>query len=386
VNRFDLLQVVRETFLSIYKKEPFVFAAPGRVNLIGEHTDYNEGYVLPGAVDKRIYVAIAKNDASQVNVFARSQEERCSFALNDRSPRTGWINYLMGVHSFFRDRWEEGEGVDVVIDGDIPIGAGMSSSAALCTGFAYALRTLFQTEHSLWDMAFLSQKAEHEFAGVRCGIMDQFACLHGKKDFVIQLDCRSLEYSYIPFDFPGHCIVLVNTGVTHSLASGEYNIRREQCEEGVRLLQRTYGSIRSLRDVTIDMLVAHRAEIPELIWKRCMYVAEENDRLLRGCAYLLQKDLGAFGKCMYASHQGLRVQYAVSCPELDFLVAEASGIKGVAGARMMGGGFGGCTINIVERSCQDLFIEHMTRQFSMRFGSEPPIYVMQLEDGVRQVL
>lgn len=380
-----MLPLIKASFQSVFGKEPLMVAAPGRVNLIGEHTDYNEGYVLPGAVDKRIYVAIAKNNESRVNVFARSLGERLTFGLNDRLPREGWANYLLGVHAFFREQWQENEGVDVVIDGEIPIGAGMSSSAALCTGFGYALRTLFSTSHTLWDLALIAQQAEHHFAGVRCGIMDQFACLHGKKGYVMQLDCRSREFSYIPFNHPDHCIVLINTGVSHALASSEYNLRREQCEQGVALLQKIYPDIHSLRDVNKEMLNSQKQALPSVVFERCMYVAEENERLLKGCALLEEKDLAGFGRCMYASHEGLKNRYAVSCPELDFLVDEASRVEGVVGARMMGGGFGGCTINIVALSAMETLKEQVGNSFAKRFGRVPPFYIMQLEEGVRQV-
>jgi galactokinase len=261
----------------------------------------------------------------------------------------------------------------------------MSSSAALCTGFGYALRTLFSTDHTLWELALIAQKAEHAFAGVRCGIMDQFACLHGKKGYVMKLDCRSREFTYIPFDHPDHCIVLINTGVSHSLASSEYNVRRAQCEQGVALLQEIYPDIRSLRDVSTQMLVGNREKLPSVVFERCMYVAEENERLLSGCLYLQRNDLLRFGECMFASHQGLKARYEVSCPELDFLVDEASEQEGVAGARMMGGGFGGCTINIVDRSALDRFKEKIGNSFNERFGRVPPFYIMQLENGVGQM-
>ena len=374
-----LQQVFREKF----NKEPLIIGAPGRVNLIGEHTDYNNGFVLPGAVDKRIYVAIAPNNTTTINVFANQFNESSSFSIENIEPRTGWMNYLLGVTYHIQQKGKQISGVDVLIDGDIPVGAGMSSSAALCSAYGFALNELFQLGFSRMDLAFIGQKTEHTFVGVKCGIMDQFASLHGKQGHVMKLDCRSLEYEYIPFDFPGYKIVLVNSMVSHSLAGSEYNVRRQQCEEGVAILQKHYPGIDSLRDVEPAQLLQHKDELPAIVFDRCSYVVYEKERLLAGCESLKKNDLTAFGKYMYATHEGLSKKYSVSCTELDFLVERAQTIAGVTGARMMGGGFGGCTINIVQTEAVASFTQKIQEAFNGLFRKTPEVYVTQIEDGTK---
>ncbi|MBO9200073.1 MULTISPECIES: galactokinase [Niastella] len=372
---------IQQAFRERFNKEPLIIGAPGRVNLIGEHTDYNYGFVLPGAVDKRIYVAIAPNGTNTVNVFASQFNESYSFSLDITSPQKGWMNYLLGVSYHIQQQGKKIGGVDLVIDGDIPVGAGMSSSAALCSAYGFALNELFQLGLSRMDLAFIGQKTEHTFVGVKCGIMDQFASLHGKKGHVMKLDCRSLEYEYIPFDFPGYKIVLVNSMVSHSLAGSEYNVRRQQCEEGVAILQKHYPDIKSLRDVEPVQLLQHQAELPPVVFDRCSFIVYEKERLLAGCEALKKNDLATFGKLMFATHEGLSKKYSVSCTELDFLAECAQHITGVVGARMMGGGFGGCTINIVQAEAVDTFIQKIQSAFNGLFRITPEVYVTQIEDG-----
>ncbi|MBC7850378.1 MAG: galactokinase [Chitinophagaceae bacterium] len=376
---------IQDNFRQLYGKEPFTVAGPGRINLIGEHTDYNSGFVLPAAVDKSIYAAIAKNGSNTINVFANQFGEKASFEINEATPRTGWLNYLIGVTYYVQQTGEQIEGVDVIIDGDIPVGAGMSSSAALCSAYGFALNELFSLGFSRMELAVIGQKTEHNFVGLQCGIMDQFASLHGKKGHAMKLDCRSLEYEYIPFDFPDYKIALVNTMVSHSLAGTEYNVRRQQCEEGVALLKKHYPSIKSLRDVTYEQLTRHWKEFNATIYDRCSFIVNENQRLLAGCEALRQNDLSGFGEMMYASHKGLSKRYDVSCKELDFLVEKAKTIASVAGARMMGGGFGGCSINIVHRDAIENFSTEIIHAYSKQFNITPEIYVMQLEEGVSLV-
>ncbi|MBL0133051.1 MAG: galactokinase [Chitinophagaceae bacterium] len=377
---------IEKEFQERFGRKPLVIAAPGRVNLIGEHTDYNKGFVLPGAVDKRIYVAIAKNDSSEVTVFARQFAQSISFPVSAKEPMEGWINYLIGVTYYLQQTGTPITGVDVLIDGDIPVGAGMSSSAALCSGYGFALNELFGLDFSRMELAVIGQQTEHNFAGVKCGIMDQFASLHGKKNHVMKLDCRSMEFEYIPFDFPGYKIVLVNTMVSHSLAGSEYNVRRAQCEEGVALLKKYYPEIQSLRDVSYEQLTRHWQEFNAVVYDRCTYIVNENQRLLAGCDALRNNDLPGFGEMMYASHKGLSKRYGVSCKELDYLVDIAKTAPGIAGARMMGGGFGGCTINIVEEKSIDSFVDFMQESYKLHFSVIPEVYVMQLEDGVKEVV
>ena len=373
---------IREQFIRKYNKEPLIVSAPGRVNLIGEHTDYNEGFVLPGAIDKRINVAMAQNETDTINVFAEDFNESFSFPLNDIKPSKGWTTYILGVTHQILEKGKSLHGVDVWIDGNVPVGGGMSSSAALCSGYGFALNEKFNLGFSRLDLAYIGQKTEHNFAGVKVGIMDQFASLHGKKGHLMKLDCRSMEYEYIPFDFPDYKIVMVNSMVSHSLASSEYNVRRQQCEEGVAILKKHYQHIHSLRDVTMEMLERHKQEIPEIVFRRCRYVITEKDRLLHGCDALQRHDLDTFGELMYTTHQGLSKDYEVSCPELDFLAETAKPMQEVSGTRMMGGGFGGCTINIVDDKKVDAFKEKIQKAYKDRFGKTPDVYITQIEDGV----
>jgi galactokinase len=372
-------------FQQRFNKKPLIVTAPGRVNLIGEHTDYNQGFVLPGAVDKKIYVAIEKNSEGALNVWAGQYKEQLSFSLDAIHPVQGWATYLLGMVYHFRQMGLCISGVDVVIDGDVPLGAGMSSSAAVCSAFGFALNELFGLGLSRMDIALTGQKTEHVFAGVNCGIMDQFASLHGKKGHLMKLDCRSLEYEYIPFDFPDHRIVLVNTMVSHSLASSEYNTRRQQCEEGVATLQKRFASIHSLRDVSLEQLEQCKTALSEVVYRRCSFIINENERLLRGCACLQYGDLKSFGQIMFAAHQGLSKGYEISCKESDFLVEQAKGFSGLMGARQMGGGFGGCTINIVKYDAVESFSKYLTSSYKKEFNVIPEIYITQIEDGAKIV-
>lgn len=380
-----MIEQLQQEFIRRFGREPLIVAAPGRINLIGEHTDYNKGFVLPAAIDKRIYAAIAKNGTGTVNVFARQLNEHASFSTGDHQKREGWINYLIGVTYFLQETGSRIEGIDVLIDGDVPVGAGMSSSAALCSAYGFALNEMFGLDFTRMELALIGQRTEHEFAGVKCGIMDQFASLHGKKGYAIKLDCRSMEYEYVPFDFPDYRIVLVNTMVSHSLAGTEYNLRRQQCEEGVALLKKYDPGIQSLRDVTYELLVRHWKEFNTTVYDRCSYVVNENQRLLAACDALRHKDLSGLGEMMYASHKGLSKRYEVSCKELDFLVEWAKTTDAVIGSRMMGGGFGGCTINIVRADRIDEFTSAAKRAYMDKFHADPQVYTMQLEDGARVV-
>jgi len=376
---------LNQQFNELYGKQPLFYAAPGRVNLIGEHTDYNEGFVLPGATDKCIYVAIAKNQERLLRVFANQYKQQVQVSLSDLQPKKDWFTYPAGILYHLQNMGMAVGGVDVILDGDVPVGAGMSSSAAICSAFGFALNELFCLDLDRMQLALLGQKTEHTFAGVKCGIMDQFASLHGKKGYVMKLDCRSLHYEYIPFHFPDYSIVLVNTLVSHSLASSEYNTRRQQCEEGVRIMKKFLPEIKSLRDVPLRELDAHKDALPPDVYKRCHYVITENDRLLLGCELLRTDDIESFGKLMYQTHEGLSKEYAVSCAELDFLVEQSKTLNGVTGARMMGGGFGGCTINVVKRENIETFSDKISTAYQSKFKKKPEVYITQIEDGARRV-
>ncbi|PWT77430.1 MAG: galactokinase [Bacteroidetes bacterium] len=376
---------IRRQFYQRFGKEAFLVAAPGRVNLIGEHTDYNQGYVLPAAIDKKIYIGISKNDKPVLRVFAAQYQQELSFSLDQLAPVEGWPTYLLGMIYYLQKDRGAFEGLDVYIDGNIPIGAGMSSSAAICTGFGLAMNELFNLGFTRMQLALAAQKTEHNFAGLMCGIMDQFAVLHGKSGHVIKLDCRNMDYEYIPFHFPDYRVVLVNSMVSHSLAGSEYNVRRAQCEEGISILQKYYPDIQSLRDVTGKQLELHKNILPEIVYRRCHFIVHENERLLQGCDFLSKDNLGEFGKLMFETQEGLSKWYEVSCPESDFLSEEAKTYPGVMGARQMGGGFGGCTINIVREDVIEDFAEFIQKKYTKKFNKVPEIYITQIEDGAHVV-
>src|SRR5450432_980385 len=289
---------IRRQFQQYFGNECQIAVAPGRVNLIGEHTDYNQGFVLPGAIDRNIQVAFAPNTANRLNLRALEYGEDYSFSIDDMHPVKGWPTYLLGMIYMLMPEKSLPHGMDVLVSGNVPVGAGMSSSAALCSAFGLALNEFFKLGLSRMEIALAGQKTEHRFAHLQCGIMDQFASLHGKKGHLMKLDCRSLEYEYIPFDFPDICIVLVNSMVSHSLASSEYNLRRRQCEAGVAILQQYYPEIHTLRDLEKKQLEAHRHALDEVVYRRCRFIIEENQRLLDGCDFLKQHNLDAFGKMM----------------------------------------------------------------------------------------
>ena len=378
----DRVLSIREKFNQVFKEKPLLVRSPGRVNLIGEHTDYNEGFVLPAAVDKAIYFAITPGPGESCAVYAHDLGESHEFSLSGlaKSPK-GWPNYLMGVVDELLKAGCGISGFRCVFGGDIPIGAGMSSSAAIEAGLAFALNRIFGLGLEPLALVKLAQKAENEFVGVRCGIMDQFINVFGRPKSVLKLDCRSLAYEYYPFDRPDLRIVLCDTLVKRALASSEYNVRRQQCESGVNLLSKYAPGLKSLRDVSPELLEVRRHEFDPVVFKRCDYVIRENARVEQACADLRKSDFYSFGQRMFGSHQGLRDDYGVSCRELDVLVEAASRVKGVLGARMMGAGFGGCTINLVEEKAVEDFEESLTRAYRGQFGKAPKFYISTLKSG-----
>lgn len=367
------------------REDSLAVRSPGRINLIGEHTDYNEGFVLPAAIDKAVYVTIRENKTELIRLHSVDFNEQTATALPDIRPVPGhWSTYILGVVHQFLKKGLPVKGFDIAVYGDVPLGAGLSSSAAIECAAAFAINELFGCGLGRLDLVKMAQLAEHEFAGVKCGIMDQFASMFGKKDHVIRLDCRSLDYQYFPLQLEGYRIVLLDSQVKHSLASSEYNVRRSQCEEGVALIGKKYPGIRSLRDVTIPMIEDCLRAHP-LIYNRCRYVVEENLRLQEGCRDLLAGDITAFGKKMLETHHGLSELYEVSCPELDCLVEAVEGKPGVAGARMMGGGFGGCTINIVAADTVDTIIERTAEIYTKQTGLKLKAYNVEIADGTAKI-
>ena len=377
----SIAQNIARKYSEIFNTTPLLFRSPGRVNIIGEHTDYNEGFVLPAAIDKSIFIAVNKSDSDNIVLYSIEFDDQYEGTLGDIKPsEKHWANYILGVVDQLMKRGYKVGGFNLVIDGDVPVGAGLSSSAAVECATAFALNEIFQLGVSMHELTLIAQKAEHTFAGVMCGIMDQFASVFGKKDHVIKLDCRSLDYEYVPLKLEGYKILLLNTNVKHSLASSEYNVRRQQCEEGVALVKKHHPEVRSLRDVSLEMLDQY-VKGQDIIYNRCKYVVEENIRLLEGCEDLKKGDLAALGKKMFRTHDGLSKEYEVSCPELDFLVDAVRNNKNVLGARMMGGGFGGCTINLVKEEAIEELVHTVGKAYKEAMNKELTPYIAQIEDG-----
>jgi len=379
-----IIQIENEFKLRFGEKY-LVINAPGRVNLIGEHTDYNDGFVLPAAIDKSIRLAMNLNDRGEIRLFSVDMDEEFSTELTGSFKKSGkgWPDYILGVVDQLRKHGMNSVGFDCVFGGDVPIGAGLSSSAALEGGVLFGLVELNDWEISTMKMAQIAQKAENEFVGVQCGIMDQFASLNGKESHALKLDCRTLEYEKIPFRDADFKIVLCDCGVRRELAGSEYNIRRQQCEEGVSIIQKKYPEVQKLRDVTLEMLEEHRKELNPVVFKRCEFVIEENKRVLDACEDLEKDDIDAFGGKMYDSHYGLQYKYEVSCKELDVLVDIARGVEGVIGSRMMGGGFGGCTINLVRTDSVDSFKKKVSDEYSGKTGLDVVVYETTISDGTQ---
>jgi len=346
-----------------------IIESPGRINIIGEHTDYNNGFVLPTAIDKKIDFKFKVNGSLKTcNIRSNNFNVGFSFELDGVSKSENqWENYILGVIFEIHQLTDKLRGFDCVLDSDIPIGSGISSSAALECGLAFGLNELFNLNLSKQTLVELSQRAEHNYVGTKCGIMDQFASVMSKKDHVILLDCQSLEYEYIPIHIEPFKILLLNTNVSHNLASGEYNTRRNQCEKGVEMIKKKYSTVNSLRDVSLSMLQEFTSKMDRVIFNRCTYVVEENERVLKSVEALKKDLLPKLGEYMYETHEGLRNLYEVSCPELDFLVDLSKKNDDVLGARMMGGGFGGCTINIVHQDAVTVFITEASKAYFDKF-------------------
>lgn len=377
-------QKLQELFLEQYAVAPTIIVrSPGRVNIIGEHTDYNEGFVLPAAIDKAAYVAMSLRADDEIHLTAADLNETFSTTVRALKPvgDVSWPNYILGAVAQFVKRGVKLPGFNAVLSSDVPMGAGLSSSAAVECATVFALDHLLQTNIDRITMVGMAQKAEHEYAGVMCGIMDQFASMMGKKDHVIKLDCRSLEYEYVPFKLEGIKIVLLNTNVKHSLASSEYNTRRNECTQAVEWISAHHPEVTSLRHATIAMLDEYVLPKDKRIDQRSRFVVEEIDRLLTGCADLQKGDIAALGKKMVATHDGLSKMYAVSCKELDFLVDFVRNRPEVIGARMMGGGFGGCTINLVKEEAIDALIAAVKPTYEAATGLQLDYYIASIENG-----
>lgn len=372
---------VLQEFKNRFTAQPKLYYSPGRINLIGEHIDYNSGYVMPAAISKGIYYAAAVNNTSSINFYSVDFNETFTTSIASFSKNEGWKNYLLSVLNEFALLHKNIVGFDCVFGGNIPVGSGMSSSAAVEGGLAYALNDIFNLQLSRKELALLCQRAEHNYPNVKCGIMDMYASLNGKKNNVILLDCETVTHEYFPFDFPDYQIVLINSKVHHSLASGEYNIRRKNCEAGLEVLRKEPG-IETFRDIkSIDILNKNKNELPGEIYNCCRYVVEEINRTKKAGEFLKQNNLEAFGKLMFETHDGLSQLYNVSCPELDFLVHKAKENTMITGARLMGGGFGGCTINVIRKDFVNEVATSICNAYQQQFNILPEVYVVEISDG-----
>ena len=382
------IEDVRSRFKKHFNgEEGSVYTSPGRINLIGEHTDYNGGFVFPGAVDKGMIAEIKPNGTNKVRAYSIDLKDYVEFGLNEEDkPHASWARYIFGVCREMIKRGVEVKGFNTAFSGDVPLGAGMSSSAALESTYAFALNELFgENKIDKFELAKVGQATEHNYCGVNCGIMDQFASIFGKKDQLIRLDCRSLEYKYYPFHPKGYKLVLIDSVVKHELASSAYNKRRQSCENVVKAIQTNHPEVEFLRDANMAMLAEVKEKVSKEDYMRAEYVIEEIQRVLDVCDALEKDDYDTVGEKMYATHEGMSKLYEVSCDELDFL-NEVAKECGVTGSRVMGGGFGGCTINLVKEELYKLFIEKAKEEFKTKFGKYPKVYDVIISDGARKLM
>ena len=372
--------IIRTAFASHFGGDGTTYSAPGRINLIGEHTDYNGGFVFPGAVDKAISAVVRPNGSRTVNLYAIDLQQACRFDIDDpQGPSIVHFRYIYGIVHELIERGVKVEGFDAVYGGDVPLGAGMSSSAALESCFAFALNDLYGGNLDKMTMALSGQATEHKYVGVKCGIMDQFASMHGRAGALMRLDCRSGEYQYFPWQPKDYRLVLINSCVRHELVGSPYNDRRTSCERVAAM-----AGVETLRDCTWDMLEAIRQKISDEDYRRARYVLGEVDRVMAVSNALGQNDYETVGRQMYLTHEGLSRDYEVSCPELDFLVDEARRL-GVTGSRIMGGGFGGCTINLVRNDLYDSFLATVQPSYKKRFGVDCMPIPVVIGDGARKL-
>jgi galactokinase len=379
----DIPHLLAEKFSRLFGESPQVCKAPGRVNLIGEHTDYNEGFVMPAAIGFYTWAAASARKDRKLVVRSENLDEQIEASI-EHLPLHGrghWSDYILGVAKMLEQSGRRLPGANLLLQGNVPQGAGLSSSASLEVATAYALESISDRAPNLEQLPQLCRRAENEFVGAQVGIMDQFVSTHGKYRKALSLDCRSLDYRLLSLPDDAR-LVICNTMVRHNLASGEYNQRRAECAEAVRILSQHIPTIRALRDVTASDLAAHGAALPPTILPRCRHVVSENARVLAGESCLENGDLEGFGKLMHASHQSLRDDYEVSCPELDLMVELSEALRGVYGSRMMGGGFGGCTVNLVQEVVVEDFRAEVSEGYKKATGIQPEIFICSAVDGV----
>ena len=379
------IKAIKDKFNALFGKELRVYTSPGRVNLIGEHTDYNGGFVFPGAIDKGIYAAINPNGTDKIRAYSIDYQAMSEFRMREEdAPQEPWARYIFGVVREIQKRGFQPKGFDTVFAGDVPLGAGMSSSAALESTFAFALNDIYNLGIDKFELARIGQSTEHNYCGVKCGIMDQFASIFGKKGHLMRLNCATMEFEYFPFDPKGYKVVLLDTVVKHELASSAYNKRRESCENACAHIAAKHPEVKYLSDATMQMLDEVKNEISNEDYMRAKYVIGEKQRVLDVCDALEKGDYATVGDRMYGTHYGMSKEYEVSCDELDFLNDIAKEC-GVTGSRVMGGGFGGCTINLVKEDLYDKFIATAKEKFNKKFGHEPKVYDVVISDGARRL-
>ena len=377
---------VKEIFKGKFKEEAHLYYSPGRINLIGEHVDYNDGFVMPAAIDKGIYFAIALNNSEEVNCYSVDFDESITVKLSEVKKMDSWKNYILGVIDEFQKLDLPVKGFNCAFAGNIPIGGGLSSSAALEGGISYGLNELCHFQKSRKELALLGQRAEHNFPGVMVGIMDQYANMCGKKNNVIFLDCMNITSEYIPLNIEGYEIVLINTKVHHSLAASEYNNRRKECEKGLDILRKE-TKIKSFRDIkNPGELSRFKEQMGDEVYMRCLYVVEEIARTKKAAALLKTNDISGFGKLMFQTHEGLKELYQVSCKELDFLVDAAKQENAVAGSRLMGGGFGGSSINIIQKEGVEPFLSKVLPAYKKQFNIDAEVYRVNVGDGIAEII
>lgn len=382
------IENIKQEFIDQFNTKPILIQSPGRINLIGEHTDYNEGFVMPAAIDKYIYLAISKNESSKdCSLLSLDYDESFQFSLSKVKPLANgtWQNYILGVVDGILKKGKKIAGFQAIFAGDIPKGAGLSSSAALENAFVFALNELFDLGLSKVEMIHISQKAEHTFVGVNCGIMDQFSSMMGVQNKVLLLDCRSLETEEVELNFEGYELLLINSNVKHNLADSAYNQRRAECEEGVRVLQKYFSQIKALRDVSMEQLASIKNEVSEIVFKRCTYIIKENQRVLAMREALKNQNISRVGDLLFEGHEGMKTQYEITCPEIDFLVAEAQKSEWVIGARMMGGGFGGCTLNLIQKGKSPLFTTQLQVDYQEKFQKEFSLHQVKIGSGTKVI-
>lgn len=375
---------VKEAYKNEFGAGAITVRAPGRINLIGEHTDYNLGYVFPAAVFQSIHFAIGKSEGNLCTLISLDFNETYCFNISDFEPlkKDTWQNYILGVVAEIQKSGRQISGFNMVFGGNVPLGSGMSSSAALECGVCYALNQLFELNIPKLEMVKMSQLAEHNYVGVKCGIMDQFASMMGKENEALRLDCKTLSYDYFPVKLRDYALLLCNSNVHHSLASSEYNVRRRECEEGVAAIKKVYPTVTSLSDATLGQLETIKDTISEIIYKRCKYVIEENERVFAFSDALKKGDIIAAGNILKQAQKGMQNEYEVTCPEIDFMADFANAKEWVAGARMMGGGFGGCTLNLILKEREEEFISELNAAYKNKFGREITPIQVKIDNGV----